>query len=416
MENNTELKSSLRTIAIGFLVLVALLIAYGAIRANFRKAQADPTPKYIFLFIGDGMGNSHVCAAESYLSWKKGKLGGEQLCFTQFPSLAMASTYSADHQVTCSSASATAFSSGHKTNNNFIGATPDSLPTRPFTRDLHEKGYRVGILSSVPINHATPAAFYAHQTNRWGYYPISKQLPASGYEFFAGPGFAEWRGRDGEQPSTGEFLAENGYTIAWGEEEFRAQMDKEHLIFCQASNRDRSASEYTIDYDSTWTSLGDMLRLGIEYLGDKEPFVMMCEGGEIDWCAHENSVFPMVQAILRFDDAVKAAYAFYEQHPDETLIVVTADHETGGLAIGYNFDWQFSVQDWDKVEARWMADGGTDKMSHEERMAFQNECGFGWTTNEHTGAPVPVYAVGKGAERFHGRIDNTDIPALIVGK
>ena len=158
-----------------------------------------------------------------------------------------------------------------------------------------------------------------------------------------------------------------------------------------------------------------MLRLGLEYLGDEKPFVIMCEGGEIDWCAHENSVYPMVQAIIRFDDAVKVAYEFYEKHPEETLIVVTADHETGGLAIGYNFDWQFSVQDWDKVESRWIADGCTDKMTHEERMAFQNECGFGWTTNEHTGAPVPVYAVGKGAERFHGRIDNTDIPRLILG-
>ena len=415
MENNKELKTSLRTIAIGFLVLVALLICYGALRANWRKDKEDPTPKYIFLFIGDGMGNSHVCAAESYLSWKAGKLGGEQLGFTKFPQLAMASTYSADHQVTCSSASATAFSSGHKTNNNFIGATPDSAATRPFTMDLHEQGYKVGIMSSVPINHATPAAFYAHQTNRWGYYPITEQLPASGYEFFAGPGFAEWRGRDGEQRPSGEFLAENGYTIAWGEEAFRANMDKEHLIFCQENNRDRSANEYTIDYDESWTSLADMLRLGLEYLGDEKPFVIMCEGGEIDWCAHENSVYPMVQAIIRFDDAVKVAYEFYERHPEETLIVVTADHETGGLAIGYNFDWQFSVQDWDKVESRWIADGCTDRMTHEERMAFQNECGFGWTTNEHTGAPVPVYAVGKGAERFHGRIDNTDIPRLILG-
>ena len=127
---NKELKTSLRTIAIGFLVLVALLICYGAFRANWRKDKENPTPRYIFLFIGDGMGNSHVCAAESYLSWKAGKLGGEQLGFTKFPQLAMASTYSADHQVTCSSASATAFSSGHKTNNNFIGATPARPPGR----------------------------------------------------------------------------------------------------------------------------------------------------------------------------------------------------------------------------------------------------------------------------------------------
>ena len=413
--NENGLKQPLRTAAVSFLVLAALLIGYGAMRANLRKNR-EGTPKYIFLFIGDGMGNSHICAAESYLSWKAGKPGGEQLLFTQFPELALASTYSADHQVTCSSASATAFSSGHKTDNGFIGATPDSLPTRPFTMDLHEGGYRIGIMSSVPINHATPAAIYAHQTDRWGYYPITEQLPASGYEFFAGPGFAEYAGRDGTLQPADEYLAEHGYTVCYGEQEFRAHMDREHLVFCQESNRGRSADEYTLDYDTTWTPLADMLRLGLEYLGDQKPFFILCEGGEIDWCAHENTVYPMVQAILRFDDAVRAAYDFYLAHPDETLIVVTADHETGGLAIGYNFDWQFSVQDWDRIEAEWMAEGGRDTLSYPDRMRFQNECGFGWTTNEHTGAPVPVYAVGKGAFRFNGRIDNTDIPRLIVGK
>ena len=383
-----------------------------AVAAALAAGVQAAGPKYVFMFIGDGMGMPQRMVAEDYSR----RSGRGPLAMNALPYQCLTRTASANALITDSAAAATAMACGEKSNNGALGVMPDGRRIESVAEVAKRKGMKVGIVTTVTIVHATPAAFYAHQTNRWGYYPISKQLPASGYEFFAGPGFAEWRGRDGEQQPTGEFLAENGYTIAWGEDEFRAQMDKEHLIFCQASNRDRSASEYTTDYDSTWTSLGDMLRLGIEYLGDEEPFVFMCEGGEIDWCAHENSVYPMVQSILRLDDAVKVAYAFYEQHPDETLIVVTADHETGGLAIGYNFDWQFSVQDWGKMEARWIADGYTDKMTPQERMAFQNECGFGWTTNEHTGAPVPVYAVGKGAERFHGRIDNTDIPALIVGK
>ena len=383
-----------------------------AVAAALAAGVQAAGPKYVFMFIGDGMGMPQRMVAEDYSR----RSGRGPLAMNALPYQCLTRTASANALITDSAAAATAMACGEKSNNGALGVMPDGRRIESVAEVAKRKGMKVGIVTTVTIVHATPAAFYAHQTNRWGYYPISKQLPASGYEFFAGPGFAEWRGRDGEQQPTGEFLAENGYTIAWGEDEFRAQMDKEHLIFCQASNRDRSASEYTTDYDSTWTSLGDMLRLGIEYLGDEEPFVFMCEGGEIDWCALENSVYPMVQSILRLDDAVKVAYAFYEQHPDETLIVVTADHETGGLAIGYNFDWQFSVQDWGKMEARWIADGYTDKMTPQERMAFQNECGFGWTTNEHTGAPVPVYAVGKGAERFHGRIDNTDIPALIVGK
>ncbi|MBP5373986.1 MAG: alkaline phosphatase [Bacteroidales bacterium] len=409
-------KTSLRTLAVGFLAVVAVLIGIGVLRQSIQKTRGGGTPRYIFLFIGDGMGNSHVCAAESYLSWKAGKLGGEQLLFTTFPELALASTYSADHQVTCSSASATAFSSGHKTNNLFIGATPDSLPTRPFTMDLQERGYRIGIMSSVPINHATPAAFYAHQTDRWGYYPITEQLPSSGYDFFAGPGFIDWAGRDGNQTPTDSLLEAGGYTLCYGEDEFRSHIDESKLILCQENRRGRSASSYTINYDTSWMPLSKMLSLGLEHFGDRQPFFIMCEGGEIDWCAHENSVYPMVQAILRFDDAVRTAYEFYLKHPDETLIVVTADHETGGLAIGYNFDWKFSVQDWARVEAEWLAEGCDDTLRLQDRLRFQNDCGFGWSTNEHTGAPVPVYAIGKGAERFNGRIDNTQIPSLILGQ
>ncbi|MBQ2550866.1 MAG: alkaline phosphatase, partial [Bacteroidales bacterium] len=159
-------KTGFRVAAIGFLVLCALLICYGALRKSFRSSSK--APQYIFLFIGDGMGNSQIAAAESYISYKAGKLGGEQLLFTQFPCLGLMTTYSADHQVTCSSASATAFSSGVKTNNNYLGVAPDGALTRPFSLDLKEDGYKIGIISSVPINHATPAAFYAHSTDRWG--------------------------------------------------------------------------------------------------------------------------------------------------------------------------------------------------------------------------------------------------------
>lgn len=416
--NKSGIKPTLRGIAIGFLALVAIFICYGAIMKNIRshREASDPTPKYIFLFIGDGMGNSHVCAAESYLSWKAGKLGGEQLLFTQFPELCMASTYSADHQVTCSSASATAFSSGVKTNNYSIGVDPEGKPTRAFSMDLHDRGYNIGIMSSVPINHATPAAFYGHNESRWGYYPLTLQIPDSGYEYFASPGFIEFAGEEGGSQPSDEYLEEHGYTVCWGEDDLRANMDKPHVVLCHEKNRGKDATDYTTHYDSTQVSLRRMLELGIEYLGDEKPFFMMCEGGEVDWCAHENTVYPMVQAIRRLDDAVRAAYEFYLAHPDETLIVVTADHETGGLAIGYNFNWQFSVQDWDKLEKQWVADGCREAFADRgERLRFQNDCGFGWTTNEHTGAPVPVYAVGKGSERFNGRIDNTRIPELILG-
>ncbi len=375
------------------------------------SGKEDPRPKYIFYFLGDGMGNSQIAAAESYLSYKQGKFGGEQLFFTTLPCTGFVSTYSADHQVTCSSAAATAFSSGVKTNNGYIGVDPDGRPVRTVSMDLHDEGYKIGIMSSVAVNHATPGAYYGHNLSRRNYYEISMDLPASGYEFFGGLGFLEFYGKAGDKESTSAVLERAGYKVCYGEKEFRDNMDDcGHIILCQDRYRDKSTGDIPLT-DSTYVTLAEMLKLNLEYFGDDKPFFIMCEGGEIDSYAHANEVMPMVQAILRFDDAVKVAYDFYLKHPDETLIVVTADHETGGITIGAGFDQSYAPQKWDVLESR-----RTDGMTAEEKRGFEWENGIGWTTGGHTGAPVPVFATGKGAERFIGRIDNTDIPSKLVGK
>ncbi len=130
----------------------------------------------------------------------------------------------------------------------------------------------------------------------------------------------------------------------------------------------------------------------------------MCEGGEIDWAAHDNNAMDLVDATLRFDDAVKVAYEFYLRHPDETLIIVTADHETGGVTIGANKGKSIG---WEGIEKAFSEDRKYDSQEKRE---------IGWTTFDHTGGPVPIYAIGVGAERFAGRMDNTDIHDKIVRK
>ena len=368
--------------------------------------------RYIFVFIGDGMGAGHAAVTESYLSYQAGKLGGEELCFTQFPVLGTCTTYSADHHITCSSASGTAIACGEKTLNGYLGVNPDGERLKSIAYDLKEEGYNIGIMSSVPVNHATPASFYGHNTDREDYYNISMEIPESGFDLFGGSGFLQYSGKDGDKTPTPEVLESKGYNVCFGAEEFRQEMDSsEHIVFIQPSGKAENAGNYEVEKpDEEDSRLAEMLQMGIDFLGDDEPFFIMCEGGEIDWAAHSNMTMPMIDAILRFDEAVATAYDFYKEHPDETLIIVTADHETGGITLGSK--GSYSV-DWDIYEK---ASKDGKKMSAAENIKLNDAGHIGWTTDNHTGAPVPVYAIGKGAERFAGRIDNTEIKGKILGE
>ncbi|MBQ8855381.1 MAG: alkaline phosphatase [Bacteroidales bacterium] len=370
-----------------------------------KTAKDEGRAKYIFLFIGDGMGNSHVAATESYLSYKEGKLGGEQLRFTQFPYLGLASTYSANASITCSSAAGTAIACGAKTNNGMVGMDPEGNHLKSMAFDLKEDGYKIGIMSSVPINHATPASFYAHNRQRSAHYQLSQEIPASGFEFFGGAGFLDYKGKDGKAEATDTYLEKNGYKVCYGADEFNATADGcEKIVFCQPSDRHSDAEQYTTDgKEESDASLAEIVEMAVGFLGDNDPFFIMCEGGAIDWEAHGNNTMGTIRETIEFDKAIEVAYQFYLAHPDETLIVVTADHETGGIALGANGGG--SVIDWARLEA-----------AEAETRELNAKCSIGWTTGGHTGAPVPTYAIGKGAEKFCGRYDNTDIKGKILGE
>lgn len=387
--------------------------------------QSNTRAKYIFLFIGDGMGASHVAVTESYLSYKEGKLGGEQLLMTQFPYYGMATTHSANRNVTCSSAAGTAIACGVKTNNGTVGVDKDSVRVESIATMLKEEGYKVGLLTTVPINHATPAAFYAHSVKRTDYYGISCDIPASGFDFFAGTGFLQFTGKDNDKESTEEFLERNGYTVSYGIEEFRKEsVGKDKVVFCQAKNRGKSAGYYVSDglentgveseepgADMTDATMPEMLELALEYLGDEKPFFIMGEGGIIDWASHENRTMSTVENVLDFDAAIKVAYEFYKKHPKETLIIVTADHETGGLTLGAGR----ATINWKALEEQWIESGKKNILDAEANAELNKKCSIGWTTVKHAGGAVPVYAIGVGAEKFNGQIDNTEIMGKILG-
>lgn len=398
------------------LITILLVVATAVSTLSSCSTNAEEQKaKYIFLFIGDGMGNSHVAAAESYLSYRNGKLGGEQLTFTGFPYLGLCTTYSANHNITCSSAAGTAIACGEKTNNGMLGVDPEGAPVESMAYILKEDGYKIGIMSSVPINHATPASFYAHSNDRGDYYNISVQIPSTGFDFFGGPGFISFNGKDGQEEDTDIYLEKNGYHVCYGKNELLAAADCTKVVFCQESNRKSSADNYVSDGgEAKDESLASIVEMAINRFGDKEPFFIMCEGGAIDWSAHDNKTMSMISEVIDFDAAVKVAYEFYLQHPDETLIVVTADHETGGIALGSRKGG--SSVNWARLEEYWNDESKKASLDRESNMELNETCSVGWTTYGHTGAPVPTYAIGKGAEKFCGRLDNTDIKGKILGE
>lgn len=400
---------SLKAIAVAILTAATLTMS-SCNNQEKNVSDAEGTPKYIFLFIGDGMGAAQAAVTESYLSYKEGKLGGEELCFSGFPVLGTCTTYSADHQITCSSASGTAISCGQKTNNGYLGVDPQGNRLTSIAYILKDRGYKIGVMSSVPVNHATPGAFYAHNTDRDDYYSISMEIPESGFDFFGGSGFLQFNGKDGKDVPTPEVLESKGYEVCFGENEFRERMDStDHIVFIQPSGKDSNADNYEVeDMKEEDSRLAQMLQMGLDFITDEQPFFIMCEGGEIDWAAHDNMTMPMVEAVLRFNEAVETAYAFYQEHPDETLILVTADHETGGITLGCNGSYGV---DWKVLDEAYRSEGAPEDKEENIRL---NAAGIGWTTSNHTGSPVPIYAIGYGSDRFAGRMDNTEIKDRIL--
>ncbi|NLX40677.1 MAG: alkaline phosphatase [Bacteroidales bacterium] len=383
--------------------------------------------KYVFYFIGDGMGFSHVAVTEAFKAVEKGEIGSEPLTFTQFPILGMATTYSTNHFITCSSAAGTALATGTKTCNGMLGVTPDTTSLTAISYKFHDAGRKVGIISSVTIDHATPGSFYAHNPSRSDYYAIAKELPETGFEFFGGGGFATPFGKEDSERSIYEIVAERGYTVSYGIEDYLALKDStDKIIMLQEKGKEENILPYLKDVGKNDITLAQVVDAAVKFLDNEKGFFIMAEGGTIDWAAHSNDLANTIFETLDFDAAIEVAYKFYQLHPDETLIVVTADHETGGIALGkttgYNFDLTIVKEIFDKIEnGDKNADIETGEspdvfsyMSEKEIISYvSDKANIGWTTMSHTGGAVPVFAIGAGSSLFSGRMDNTDIPKRI---
>lgn len=443
--------------------------------------------KYVFYFIGDGMGVNQVQGTELYRGELEGKIGITPIWFTQFPYATTATTFSATNGVTDSAAAGTALATGNKTQNGTIGMKQD-LQTEVSSVAVwaKNKGCRVGVTTSVSVDHATPAAFYAHDPSRGSYYKIGTDLYKAGFDFYAGSDFIDPNNKDnkdGNSENLYTMAEKNGYTIARGYKDYLKKCKKaDKMILFQsekASEKDRTAIPYAIDRTKEDLTLADITRSAINFLSKdlSKGFFLMVEGGKIDWACHSNDAATAFHEVADMDEAVKVAYEFYSQHPDETLIVVTADHETGGFVLGTgayklnlqvlknqkvsesgftrilnelrkrynnNVSWEKVQQAlkenfgfWDKVklnekqEERLLAKyndtfkgkeaklekseyAQDEPLAAEAKRIIDEIALVGWTSGGHSAGYVPVFAIGAGADLFQGRIDNTEIPIKIA--
>lgn len=313
-------------------------------------------PKYVFLFIGDGMSYPQIQSTADYLGalededyWQAqpslddngGAIldGPSYLNFMNFEAAGSAVTFDSNSFAPDSASTATSIATGYKTYSGSINVDETgTIEYETIAEKLHsQKDYAVGVITSVNLNHATPAAFYAHQASRSSYYEIGLELIESGFEYFAGGGLLSPTGSEGDQDDLYELAAEAGYTVAKTHAEAEAvSADTEKAILIDENLADSDAMAYELDRTEDMWSLADYVEKGIEVLSDDEDgFFLMCEGGKIDWACHANDAASTIHDTIALADAVQVAIDFAEEHPDETLILVTGDHETGGLTIGF---------------------------------------------------------------------------------
>ena len=324
-----------RSVAASVAVMALLLFSSGASHAS----QGATTAKYVFLMIGDGMGLAQRTAAELYLAAETGaaRPGAVRLAMNELPAQGMFTTCSTSSAITDSAAAATAFSCGRKTKSGVLSMDPKGERKLPIITQLAKaSGRKIGIVSSVSIDHATPAAFYAYSSGRSAYYEIALQLAESGFDYFAGGGLKKPRGDLGDRPDAFEAVRKAGYSVTKTREDFlKLNASSGKVLVINPVLDDEMALPHEIDRKPGEITLAEFTMKGIELLDNPKGFFMMVEGGKIDWACHANDAVTVVRDVIAFDDAVRVALGFYRKHPRETLVVVVGDHETGGMSIGF---------------------------------------------------------------------------------
>lgn len=333
------------------------VIVFGAL--FFGTAQ-DNSPN-IILMIGDGTGLTQITAG-MYANGNKTNL-------ESFPTIGLAKTHSSNSLVTDSAASGTAMASGVKTINGAIGISTGNIKSKSILEYSKEQAYTTGLIATSSIVHATPASFYAKVVSRKKYQDIALQLSQSEVDYFIGGGKKHFTKRDDKRDLLEEM---QNWSFAKNLKAFDEATDEHVGYFTNNDEPERILDGRKPALDQATKSMLNKLSQK-----DENPFFLMVEGSQIDWGGHANELDYVVSEFLDFDKAIGVAVAFVKENPN-TLLIVTADHETGGLGI-----------------------------TSGDIKTFKPKGGF--VTLGHTASMVPVFAMGVGADQFSGIYDNTAI-------
>lgn len=345
-----------------FTAIVLISVAFQSCTPKEKKQDASPKAKNIVLMIGDGMSFAQIQAAQYAL--------GHPLHFREFPVTGFATTYSADNKITDSGAAGTAIATGNKSNNGMIGMTADSVKVESMLEHFSKKGKKTGLVVSCAITHATPASFVSKNISRNNYEAIAEDFSKSDFlDLFIGGGRDHFTKRKDERDLTKEMSAKG-----WQFFESIGQVEAaEKIALFTADVHPKPAHE------GRENLLPESTELALKMLDKSENgFFLMIEGSQIDWAGHNNDSAYLVAEMADFNHTIGVVMAFAKNNP-ETLVVVTADHETGGLTI---------VSD---------------------EKGDYNNIRFHFATGGHSAVTVPVFAFGPGSQNFSGLFDNTDI-------
>jgi len=345
----------MKNLIIAFLVLITFSTCTS-------QSQSKEQVKNIILLIGDGMGTAEIYAGYTV---NKGVLNIEKAQYVGFSKTSSANSY-----ITDSGAAGTAMATGKKTNNKFISVDTNSIPLKTILEIAEDNSLSTGLIATCAITHATPASFISHRRSRYDSLGLAKDFLATDIDIFIGGGRIHFEERaDGMNIS--DSLRKNGYSIVYGLDEIKEE-DKNNIGCFVSDKHPSSVLDGRGDFlvDATAIALSRLKKNG-------NGFFVMVEGSQIDWAGHDNNISYQVSEMIDFDKAVGEAMNFADNNPG-TLVIVTADHETGGLALV-----------------------GGDIKNGELQARYSIE--------GHTAVMVPVFAYGTGAEEFAGIYENTEL-------
>lgn len=352
--------------------LLILFIAFLTTSLPAQEAVTVDKPKNIILLIGDGMGLSEISAAQFFNE------GSSH--FDRFPIIGLIKTSAADNLITDSAAGATAFSCGIKTYNGAIAMNVQKKPVKTILEQVSEKGYATGLIATSSITHATPASFFAHVEKRRQAEDIAQFLPESDVDFIAGGGLQYFNKRS-DQLNLIPKLQQHGFAVDTTRLGNISEAQKQVYLLADDGMPRMSEGRGSFLSKATELALKNLSK-------NEEGFFLMVEGSQIDWGGHNNEAGYLISELIDFDKAIGTALDFAEKN-GETLVIVTADHETGGFTLS------------------------SDKRNYNKILPS-------FSTDGHSATMVPVFAKGPGANIFSGIYENTQIyhkmSALVLGK